>query len=59
MAIKLMRGIMEWPQETLEEISGLTARTIQCVEAGHPQALIRGEPLAVLLAARTWTSSRG
>jgi len=39
MAIKLMRGIMEWPQETLEELSGLTVRTIQRVEAGQPSSI--------------------
>ncbi|MDQ2764416.1 MAG: hypothetical protein M3Y22_13350 [Pseudomonadota bacterium] len=39
MAIKLMRGIMEGPKETLEELSGLTVRTIQRVEAGQPSSI--------------------
>jgi len=37
--IKMMRGIMEWSQETLAELSGLTVRTIQRVEAGQPASI--------------------
>lgn len=34
--VKVYREAMEWSQETLAELSGLTVRTIQRVEAGQP-----------------------
>lgn len=46
--VRLYRQAMEWTQETLAELSGLTVRTVQRVEAGQPsshdtrRALARG-----------------
>ena len=37
--VKLYRDAMEWSQETLAELSGLTVRTVQRVEAGQPSSL--------------------
>ena len=37
--VKVYRDAMEWSQETLAELSGLTVRTIQRVEAGQPSSL--------------------
>lgn len=37
--VKIYREAMEWSQETLAELSGLTVRTIQRVEAGQPSSL--------------------
>jgi transcriptional regulator with XRE-family HTH domain len=37
--VKLYRDGLVWSQETLAEISGLTVRTIQRVEAGEPSSL--------------------
>ena len=37
--VKVYRDGMEWSQETLAELSGLTVRTIQRVEAGQPSSL--------------------
>jgi transcriptional regulator with XRE-family HTH domain len=37
--VKIYRDAMEWSQETLAELSGLTVRTIQRVEAGQPSSL--------------------
>jgi transcriptional regulator with XRE-family HTH domain len=37
--VKTYRELMEWSQETLAELSGLTVRTIQRVEAGQPSSL--------------------
>jgi transcriptional regulator with XRE-family HTH domain len=37
--VKIYRDAMEWSQETLAEVSGLTVRTIQRVEAGQPSSL--------------------
>lgn len=34
-AVRMMRGLMEWSQETLAELSGLTVRSIQRTEAGQ------------------------
>ncbi len=37
--VDVHRDAMEWSQETLVELSGLTVRTIQRVEAGQPSRL--------------------
>ena len=37
--VNLYREAMEWSQETLAELSGLTVRTIQRVEAGQPSSI--------------------
>jgi transcriptional regulator with XRE-family HTH domain len=37
--VKIYRETMQWSQETLAELSGLTVRTIQRVEAGQPSSL--------------------
>jgi transcriptional regulator with XRE-family HTH domain len=37
--VRLYRDAMGWTQETLAELSGLTVRTIQRVEAGQPSSL--------------------
>jgi transcriptional regulator with XRE-family HTH domain len=37
--VKIYRDAMEWRQETLAELSGVTVRTIQRVEAGQPVSL--------------------
>ena len=37
--VKVYREAMEWSQETLAELSGLTPRTIQRVEAAQPSSL--------------------
>jgi len=34
-AVRMMCGLVEWRQETLAELSGLTARSIQRTEAGQ------------------------
>ncbi len=34
-AVRMMHGLMEWSQETLTELSGLTVRSIQRTEAGQ------------------------
>jgi transcriptional regulator with XRE-family HTH domain len=38
-AIKMMRDILGWSQETLAELCGLTVRTIQRVEASQPASI--------------------
>jgi transcriptional regulator with XRE-family HTH domain len=44
--VKLYREAMEWSQETLAELSGLTVRTIQRVEAAQPSSLDTRRALA-------------
>lgn len=38
-AVKMIRTIMGWSQETLAELSGLTTRTVQRVESGQPSSI--------------------
>jgi transcriptional regulator with XRE-family HTH domain len=37
--VRIYREAMDWSQETLAELSGLTVRTVQRVEAGQPSSL--------------------
>ena len=39
MLVKLYRDAMGWSQETLAELSGVTVRTVQRIEAGQPSSL--------------------
>jgi transcriptional regulator with XRE-family HTH domain len=39
MLVKIYRDAMEWSQETLAELSGVTVRTVQRIEAGQPSSL--------------------
>jgi len=44
--VKLYRESMEWTQETLAELAGLTPRTVQRVEAGDPSSVDTRRALA-------------
>ncbi len=44
--VKAYREVMEWSQETLAELSGVTVRTIQRVEASQPASLDTRRALA-------------
>ena len=44
--VKRYREVMQWSQETLAELCGLTVRTIQRVEAGQPSSLESRRALA-------------
>lgn len=44
--VKIYRETMQWSQETLAELSGLTVRTIQRVEAGQPSSLDTRQAIA-------------
>lgn len=44
--VKCIRKSMEWSQEAVAEASGLTVRTVQRVEAGHPSSVSTRRSLA-------------
>jgi transcriptional regulator with XRE-family HTH domain len=46
MLVKIYRDAMEWSQETLAELSGVTVRTVQRIEAGQPSSIDSRRALA-------------